>query len=67
MCPIFLPSVRPPFGTIEDRLSVYDCCHARGGGFMQTCSGDVQDPVGDDQRHPGGGDKQLLENSCCKR
>jgi hypothetical protein len=44
MCPIFLPSVRPPFGTIEDRLSVYDCCHARGGGFMQTCSGDVQDP-----------------------
>src|ERR1700693_3321130 len=30
-CPIFLRSVRSPFGTIEDRLSAFDCSHRRCG------------------------------------
>ena len=33
---IFLRSVRPPFGTIEDRLSVYDCSHPRGGNLKSN-------------------------------
>jgi len=36
MYPIFLRSVRPPFGTIEDRLSVYDCSHPRGGNLKSN-------------------------------
>ena len=33
MRPIFLSSMRLPSGTIEDRLSVYDCSDARGGNL----------------------------------
>jgi hypothetical protein len=36
MCPIFLPLVRLPIGTIEDRVSVYDCSHARGGSLKSN-------------------------------
>jgi|GraSoiStandDraft_12_1057312.scaffolds.fasta_scaffold360407_2 hypothetical protein len=36
MRPIFLRSVRLPSGTIEDRLSVYDCSHPRGGNLKSN-------------------------------
>jgi hypothetical protein len=34
MFPIFLPSARPPFGTIEDRLSYFIRFEARLGVCM---------------------------------
>jgi hypothetical protein len=36
MRPIFLRSVRLPSGTIEDRVSVYDCSDARGGNLKSN-------------------------------
>jgi hypothetical protein len=34
MCPTFLPSVRPGFGTSDDLLSVYGSSNARGGSRL---------------------------------
>ena len=34
MCPTFLRSVRPGFGTSDDLLSVYDRSNARGGSRL---------------------------------
>jgi len=34
MCPTFLPSVPPGFGTSDDLLSVYDRSNARGGSRL---------------------------------
>jgi hypothetical protein len=36
MSPISPRSVRPPFATIEDRLSVYDRPHARSGSLKSN-------------------------------
>jgi len=36
MCPIFLHSVRPLFGTIEARLSVYQYSQASGGSLKSS-------------------------------